>query len=159
MTKVQYQSENTPRTTWVIVPPTEWGKDHWSTLAFLEAMAVDNKGLVKVAYMRTDPDIHPKYDHDGEARKRKKYPTRLRDRSELTGHDDWSCMEDMIDARMMFALMRDRRVWIFLTPFGTDVAGALRAYKAWGGLYRDFSGYYFDMETEGGKDVQSTDSN
>jgi len=153
MTKVRYQPENTPPTTWEFVPPTRWGTDHWSILAFLETMAVDNKGLVKVAHMRTHPDVHPKYvHHDTE----KLYPTRLRDGSKLNGHDDWSCMEDMISAGMMFALMRDRRVWIFLTPFGADVAGTLRAFKARGGLYRDFSGYYFDMEAEGGTDDDNT---
>jgi len=59
-------------------------------------------------------------------------------------------MEDMIDAGMMFALMRDRKVWVNFTPFGSDVVGALRAFKARGNLYSDFSGYYFDMEAEGG---------
>ena len=145
MTKIRYQPENTPLATWTSVPLIAWGKDHWSTLAFLENMAVDNGGLVRVTHMRTHPSVHPKYDHDGEASERKAFPTRLRDGSELTCHDDWSCMEDMIDAGMMFALMRDRKVWVNFTPFGSDVVGALRAFKARGNLYSDFSGYYFDM--------------
>jgi len=147
MKKVNYQPEIEHPLTYSAVPPTDWGKDHWSILAFLETMAVDNKGLVKVAHMRTHPDVHPKYVHHCIE---KLYPTRLRGGSNLAGHDDWSCMEDMIDVGMIFALMRDRRVWIYFTPFGLDVVGALRAFKARGGLYRDFSGYYFDMEAEGG---------
>ena len=116
---------------------------------------MDSEGKVKIVHMRTDPDIHPKYvHHDTE----KRYPTRLWGGTELTNHDDWSCLEDMIDAGMMVAMMRGRSVWVSFTLFGSDVAGALRAYKARGGNYANFSGYYFDMEAEGGEDVQSFDS-
>ena len=147
MTKVRYQPDNTPPIVLEAIPPTDWGRDHWSTLVFLEMMTVDNMGLVQVPHMRTDPDVHPKYVYHTT---KKRYPTRLQGGKKLSGHDDWSCMEDMIDAGMMVALMRGRSVWVFFTPFGSAVAGALRAFKARGGLYRDFSGYYFDMEAEGG---------
>ena len=137
--KVKYQSEGHLFGEWETVPPTDWGKDHWSTLVFLETAAVDNKGLVQNAHMRTHPRLHPKYAHIGSTGE---YPTRLRD-GELEDHDDWSCMEDMIDAGMMTAQMRAKSVWVSFTRYGIDVAGAARAFKAQGGNYADFSAHYY----------------
>ena len=87
--RVKYESEGNLFGEWEVVPPTDWGKDHWSTLAFLETAAVDNKGLVQNAHMRAHPRLHPKYAHTGSTGE---YPTRLKDGFELKDHDDWSCM-------------------------------------------------------------------
>lgn len=82
-------------------PIERWGRDHWSTLLYVEARAVDHSGQLRVANMRTLIDTHPDLieingrTHGHEA---PKYPTRLRDDGEIEGHDDWDCIDDMIAA-------------------------------------------------------------
>ena len=43
------------------IPMNKWGKDHWSTLIYLETLAVDNKGFAKPENirMRTNEIRHP----------------------------------------------------------------------------------------------------
>lgn len=76
-----------------------WGRDHWSTYAYLASIILNHEGVPSRARMRCDADIHPGLDDPLRAvtfgSNRKKYPTRLRD-GEQEGHDDWSCVEDMV---------------------------------------------------------------
>jgi hypothetical protein len=87
---------------------SEWGKDHWSTFAYLETRAVDHKGYIDSRHMRGG--FYTKLGEED------KYPTRLRgydgtDPSRLSGvmrrggyaetrlvfnHDDYDCVDDMI---------------------------------------------------------------
>lgn len=41
------------------VPVAAWGKDHWSTLAYVETRTVDHKGLLDHDHMRCSPGLHP----------------------------------------------------------------------------------------------------
>lgn len=148
MTWVKYQPE---KTVLGAVPMFRWGKDHWSTLCYLETIAVDNKGLVKIPEMRTNVAVHPEYVHHITD---KEYPTRLRDGFELPNHDDWSCMEDMICVGLMIAEMEARKVRITLTEFGWCIAGALRRYRGMGGTLAKFSETLI-----GGQHAEGTDSN
>jgi len=89
-------SEN--KTTWDGTPvsPERWGKDHLSTLLYIETLCVDGNGRPRADRMRTNrgaplrgkvsgPPVHFSKD----------YPTRLRCGTELWAHDDWDCAYDI----------------------------------------------------------------
>lgn len=117
------------------IPPAEWGHDHYSTLAYVETCAVDNRGKINAAKMRADG---------------KTYPSKLRDGKEEPDHSDWDCLRDMeaagllhFERRPMSEIRPMTRVRaethaIEFTDLGLKVAGKLRAHKARGGNWRDF---------------------
>lgn len=126
-------SETLPR-----VPIEKFGKDHWSTFAYLECRVVDNEGMPNRTQMRCDPDRHPAFAHSSSLGEPRKYPTRIADGESLDNHDDWDCVDDMeavglvkIDGTGVFP------VWS-LTDYGSFVAAKLRAHKGKGGNFSDF---------------------
>jgi hypothetical protein len=117
---------------------TQFGKDHWSTFAYIEVRCVDNDGKLDKDHLRTDIDIHPLL--IGETKNRfgidpRKYPTRLKDNVELHNHDDWSCIEDFESIGL---LTRTQDDICRLTERGFIVAGLLRKHKAQGGTFANF---------------------
>lgn len=97
----------------LFVPIDKWGRDHWSTLAYLETRIVDHHGKIWEANMRgRDP----------------KYPTRLNDGTEIEMHSDWDCLHDMWVAGL---ITMDEDVLVYgLTDYGWQVAGELRKHIA-----------------------------
>lgn len=67
------------------VPQGQWGRDHWSLLVYIETRAVDYSGKIAAKHLRGDGD---------------KYPTKLKD-SELQGHSDWNCIDDLETAELV----------------------------------------------------------
>lgn len=131
------------------IPMDQWGQDHWSTLAYFETLTVDRKGLISNARMRCNPRLHrnfawmsPLSAHTAEG----EYPTRLKDGVKQSGHDDWSCLEDMIAAgvvngyfrQLSDALFGNSQAYVELTDTGRALANELRAHKANGGTYANF---------------------
>lgn len=136
-----------------IIPMKEWGKDHWSALAYIETRVVDHKGYLDSRQLRSD----------GVA-----YPTRLRRTDPVVarqevGHTDYDCIADFMAAglllpaegttpkgRVMFgnleaqaknskvASARYETTRYAFTPKGLKVAGALRSHKAAGGNFAGF---------------------
>jgi hypothetical protein len=104
-----------------------WGKDHWSTLLYLETRIVDHGGKIKDANMRG---------------KNPQYPTRLNDGTVIEMHSDWDCLDDMIHAGMVTV---DEDVY-GLTDYGWTVVGALRKYRA---INRATSGFEVPKKEEG----------
>ncbi len=90
------------------VPPELWGKDHFSTLVYLETRIVDGDGRLKSAHMRTKSDGT-------------KYPTRLDDGTELVGHDDWDCVRDLEHAG--YVTTRTGRFKVRPGPYALTDAG------------------------------------
>jgi hypothetical protein len=124
------------------IPMEQWGKDHWTTFAYLETCAVDNKGVVGREQMRCDPDIHPGLANRANSLFRTKYPTRLKgyfkpdgtkDESVVVAdHDDWSCFEDMVAAGLMEWNGTGINPVVKFTPEGHKIAGQLREHRASG---------------------------
>jgi hypothetical protein len=89
-------------------PPIEasrFGRDHWSTFAYIETRIVDHKGALSHAHMRCHADRHPVMMlakgsglgvADGSA-----YPTQLRGGEEARDHDDYDCVDDLIAAGLL----------------------------------------------------------
>ena len=72
------------------IPMSEWGRDHWSTLAYIETCATERQALDD-RRMRGDG---------------RTYPTRLRgfaaDPSRIVlDHSDWDCVLDLIAAGLL----------------------------------------------------------
>jgi len=115
-----------------------WGKDHWSTFAYIETRIVDHKGVLNPSHMRCDSDIHPQFGSSSPILGSKKYPTKLKGGVLLHDHDDWSCADDaeavgFIENQGTGLLRR-----YVLTPLGAKVANDLRNHKAAGKNFADF---------------------
>ena len=141
------------------VPMARWGRDHWSTLAYLETRIVDHRGRIAHDHMRCHARRHPlmhaakrrvlSVSGDGSA-----YPTRLRD-GELADHDDYDCLDDMIAVGFVTVTMPPAprgtlvtgfveselmtRATYALTAAGVHICAQLRTHKGRGGNWRDFT--------------------
>lgn len=126
-----------------------WGKDHWSTLAYVETCCVDNKvedtkiGRLNQRRMRCNPHTHPLLAHlpgwspDHGTRLKgfqspKETPELL-----LPDHDDWDCIDDM-EAEGLAVIHSLVNFYVELTDEGLNVAAQLRIHKAQGGNFADF---------------------
>lgn len=143
-----------------------WGKDHYSTLAYLESRAVDNGGVIQNAHMRTSSKRHPLFVARGPLGPPTDgghYPTSYKD-GEMNEHDDWDCLDDMVRAGLIAVKPANAELWevpvgsrgpikfrgsiptkelkvkVKLTELGQKVAGELRAYKqVKGSRYAEFT--------------------
>jgi len=114
------------------IPMARWGKDHWSTLAYIETRIVDHKGVPNRDHMRTDASVHPGL--TGSAARvlglsTRKYPTRLNDGALVAAHDDWSCLDDAEAAGLLESGGTGIHPVYRLTPLGAQVCAALRLHK------------------------------
>ena len=109
------------------VPMHLFGKDHWSTLGYLECHAIDNKGVIDHNHMRG------MYGNDVG------YPTRLASGVTLPNHSDFDCMEDLESAGLLQNKGSGINPLIKMTAKGSLVCAAIRAHKADGGSFGNFT--------------------
>lgn len=99
------------------VPMALFGKDHWSTFAYVETRAVDHRGLLDHDHMRCSMRRHPimanaKRRVSGAAVDGSRYPTRIKAAeapgpdgtyggADLPDHDDYDCLDDLIAAGLL----------------------------------------------------------
>ena len=129
---------------YVPTPISEWGKDHWSTFAYVGTRCVDYKGVLNKEHMRTKRDKHPKLEGDSQRMFLSgddEYVTRLSRYFEdnthcLSDHDDWDCVEDMVALGL---LEKFDSVMYRLTKEGWRVDNILRQHKARGSNYASFT--------------------
>lgn len=114
-----------------------FGRDHWSTFAYIETCVVDNSGVVDRARMRCSAKRHPHLGAfnglDGNA-----YPTRLKDGSLLSNHDDWDCVDDLAAHGLLENVGTGANPVFKLTDEGRRVAAAYRAHMAADGRSGNF---------------------
>ena len=117
-----------------------FGKDHWSTFAYAECCAVDNKGALDNRRMRCDIDRHPWLVNPmlDSIQVHNKYPTILAGGEELPNHDDWDCLGDVEAAGFIEQRGTAIHPVFKLTKEGHRVAAALRKHKAEGGKFANF---------------------
>ena len=126
-----------------IVPMAEWGKDHWSLLAYVETCCVDTKGVMDHDRMRTNVLRHPGLVGPrmsmfaGLGDRPYKHPTRLRDGTE-PGHDDWDCFSDLETAGLIVDDGTGIHPRARMTPAGTRLAAEIRKHKSGGGSFSNF---------------------
>lgn len=141
-----------------LIEPARWGKDHWSTFAYVEdrcvqfgdpyVVGIDPRMKTNRRHLRvfaearafTDRKARVYFDGRGQAPWRPEYATTLNDGAQVADHDDWMCLQDFLAAGLV-------KVWgnaiepgrkVRLTPLGLEVAARLRAHKAGGGGFADF---------------------
>jgi len=110
-----------------------WGKDHWSTLLYIETRCVDYKGVPDLNHMRTDQKLHPGLVGDTLAASvlgHKEYPTVLAGGEKLYNHDDWSCVDDMEEAGFLKWEGTGIHPLFVLTDLGWSVAHQIRRFLA-----------------------------
>ncbi len=112
-----------------------FGKDHWSTFAYVETRNVDHRGVLAFPHLRCVAARHPLYDHGHDA---SDYPTRLKDGATISNHDDWDCIADLVAAGLLEDVGTMVNPLFTMTPFGTKVASALREWKTKGGSFATF---------------------
>lgn len=136
------------------VAVAEFGKDHWSLLAYVETRCVDaaqGMGRLERSRMRCNPQSHPLL--SAGAPWRAHYGSRLRgffdfeQRSDpekaaaagllLLDHDDWDCLDDL-QAAGLLQVQSLANPCVSLTPAGVRVSAALRAHKLTGGQFATF---------------------
>ena len=74
------------------IPESFFGRDHWSTFAYIATRVVNHDGYPKREHMRTDPKRHPGLAHRGSHFCPGPYPTMLRGGVQLDDHD---CADDL----------------------------------------------------------------
>jgi hypothetical protein len=138
------------------VPEALFGADHFSTLAYAETVMVDSAGF----QVGADPRMragrqhfrvmqqqcqNPKRAHNSDARNcvvmEKKNSTVLKDNTVVDGHDDYHCLQDMAAAGYFTLEVEDVEpgAVLKLSDRGREVANVLRAHKADGGRFADFT--------------------
>lgn len=127
------------------VPPQQFGADHYSALAFIEALCVDHKGTLDVrahSRMRCNSDRHPAYAVmlGGFVRPpwRAEYGTRLANGLTFPEHDDWDCAYDMEAAGWIKINGTGAMPTFTMTEEGWKQAHALRKHRAAGNLCGTF---------------------
>lgn len=122
-------------------PIHRWGRDHWTVLLLIETICVDKRGEPDLRRFRTNPARHPgllspdvRIAGGGWE---PKYATRLRTEDGLVlgsqpdpDHDDWDCVEDLVEAGMVVWGGTGMHPIFQLTDSGWDLAGRLRRHRA-----------------------------
>jgi hypothetical protein len=78
------------------IPPEQWGRDHFSTLLYVETRVVDNRGILFASPRESEI-----------LRQRGKYPTLLREGS-IEDHGDMDCIADMRAAGLLSGCERSK---------------------------------------------------
>jgi hypothetical protein len=74
------------------IPIEHWGRDHWTTFAYMANRIINYSGVLDKERMRCNPNSHPYFAHRGTT---PPFPlTRLMGMEPPPDHDDWSCLED-----------------------------------------------------------------
>lgn len=129
------------------VPPELWGRDHFSTLAYIENQLVDNEYCVAFdPHMRQN---RTNYRTLGELAGAKvkygvvmspEHGSILSDGTYLSWHDDWCCVQDMLHYKLFDGEDDDFDIGfsLKLTELGYNVVANLRKHKAEGGTFSTF---------------------
>ncbi|MEK6832546.1 MAG: hypothetical protein AABY32_00735 [Nanoarchaeota archaeon] len=134
----------------------DFGKDHWSLLAYIETRVIDNNvamftGELDRSHLRCNPITHGiLLDPRRSMRpvpKEWDYGTRLngywnsddtinKDR-QIPGHDDWDCLEDFEEAGLI-EIMSTINAFVMLTSKGLGICEKIRKHKASGENFASF---------------------
>ena len=128
----------------------DYGKDHWSLLAYIETRCVDYKGVLDVAHLRVrNPAIGSLRTPFGRPMWKPEYGTRLsgyfkedgtKDKSrQISNHDDLDCADELEEAGYLTNIGTGLNPAYKMTKSGSEVASLLRQHKSDGKHYATFT--------------------
>lgn len=82
------------------VPIFLWGRDHWTTFAYVAHCIRDQRGYLENERLRVNPRLHRAFAHRGSFGPTR-HPTRLSNGRLIAPHDDVSCVEDFVALGLM----------------------------------------------------------
>ena len=134
------------------ITPKDFGKDHWSLLAYIETRCVDYKGILDVAHLRVrNPAISSPRMPFGRPEWKPEYGTRLsgyfnkedngivNKERQIPDHDDLDCADELEEAGYIENMGTGLNPAYKMTKFGNQVAALLRQHKADGKHYATFT--------------------
>lgn len=127
----------------------DFGKDHWSLLAYIKTRCVDYQGVLDIKHMRTkNPALVAVNSIFGPQAWKPEYGTRLSgyflgdgktDKSrQLPDHDDHDCQEDFERLGLVENMGSGLHPAVKLTKAGLELAAQVDAHKANGGVFANF---------------------
>ena len=134
------------------IPVNEWGVDHWSTLAYIGTVMVD-LGKFQVGYdprMRHGRRHHRVMIDQCPSPSRvsgvgivgpvmsAEHGTRLKDKSVVERHDDWHCVQDMIDLGLFDQTEMEPSDILTFSDKGHALVAELTKHKSNGGKFVEF---------------------
>jgi hypothetical protein len=136
------------------IAPALWGRDHWSTLAYLDTVMTDCAGFemgsdARMRANRRNARVMAAVPRPKRVRSAHASPlpgtlaiegSRLKDGQTVAGHDDWNCIEDMAQAGLfnIGPLGLAPGKVLKLSPLGRAVVARLRQHKQDGGQFAQF---------------------
>jgi hypothetical protein len=130
----------------MMITMDRFGKDHWSTFAYIETRCVDYKGVPDRAHMRCNENNHPGLCDFRTPKWNPEHGTRLHgyfeDRNNpdlfVAGHDDWDCADDLEEAGLIEIGGTGIHPIFKMTELGNKIAAQIRAHKASGKMFATF---------------------
>jgi hypothetical protein len=119
----------------------DFGADHWSTFAFLAAAEVGRDGEFDLRRMRVDAERHLHLTGEDPrlpVRVGKCPPTRIKG-GEVSGHDDFDCAHDLVEAGLLVATGSGLHPGFRMTDDGWKVLRALLEHRRTGGTFAGFA--------------------
>lgn len=129
---------------------TQFGKDHWSLLAYIQTLCVDSQsgiGRINSNRMRTNKHKRPHIGNSCMIAWNEAWGTRLQGYFEcdkvtqptfqLKDHDDWDCLNDLVENKLV-DIISDVNHFITLTDSGKSLSLQLTQHKLNGGQFATF---------------------
>lgn len=114
-----------------------FGKDHWSTLLFLETQIVDKAFPIDMRRLRVN-EIKRAFSNNTPIQWQDSYSTKLKDGSIVSGHDDIDVIDDLEEVGLIKNNGTHLNIYPLLTDKGWKVCEAIRKHKGNGGNFKDF---------------------
>lgn len=135
----------------IVVPIHQFGKDHWSLLAYVADSCqngLNGVGTLNKKHLRCNPENHPFFTNG--AKWDNKYSSRLKgynpnlsviesvnNGTMAFGSDDYNCLADLEKASLI-KIDSFSNLFVSFTDFGINVASDLFKFKAKGGTFKNF---------------------
>ena len=111
----------------VPIPPSEWGKDHWGVLLYLETCCVDKRGIPDFRRIQCNENRHPWY-YAGQPGKN--WPIRLTNNRQIVEYDEWDCIKDLEFYGFVQSIGSTTNPQFLMGDLGHKMVGVLRKHLA-----------------------------
>lgn len=126
------------------ITESKFGKDHWSTLAFLETQIVEKIFPIDLRRMRVNDSKRAfrngaSIQQLGICKWQNSWSTKLKDGTVILGHDDIDVLDDLEDVGYIKNNGTHINIYPLLTDKGRKVCESIRKHKGDGGFFSNFN--------------------